>query len=89
MSSFTIAHSSRPRAVNSYGKNLSLAGRAFLAALIGFKPRQSAEPALTRDLEISPRDRANNMQFLNRLANEYDSTMPNLSAELRFLASRG
>ncbi|MFC3109536.1 hypothetical protein ACFOFO_16460 [Undibacterium arcticum] len=89
MSSFAIVHASQPGAASAYAKNLSQAGRAFLAALIAFKPQQSAEPALIRDLSVSPGDRANDMQCLNRLANEYASIMPNLSAELRFLASRG
>lgn len=52
------------------------------AALILFKPRLSLEERRSRRL-------IRGVLMLNRLANEYDASQPNLAGELRNLASRG
>lgn len=52
------------------------------AALMVFKPRLSLEERRSRRL-------VRGVSMLNRMANEYDLSQPNLAAELRNLASRG
>ena len=52
------------------------------AALLVVKPRLSLEERRTRRT-------FHGVLMLNRLANEYDASQPNLASELRNLASRG
>ena len=52
------------------------------AALLVVKPRLSLEERRARRL-------LRGVLMLNRMANEYDVSQPNLAAELRNLASRG
>lgn len=52
------------------------------AALMVFKPRLSLEERRSRRM-------MRGVLMLNRMANEYDRSQPNLAAELRNLASRG
>jgi len=52
------------------------------AALMVFKPRLSLEERRSRSM-------MRGVLMLNRMANEYDRSQPNLAAELRNLASRG
>lgn len=51
------------------------------AAWIAIKPRQSLE-------QRASRRKLSGVLMLNRLANEYEKSQPNLAAELRFLAGR-
>ena len=71
---------------HGYGKNLAYAARAFLAALVAARPAKPF-PAVVATAEQSSRDRKNTISELNRLADRFDSTMPNQAAELRFLAA--
>jgi hypothetical protein len=68
----------------SYTQNVGRAARALLAALLAVnaRPATPAKRALDRDRELSLRE-------LYRLAAGYDSVMPNLAQELRYIASRG
>jgi hypothetical protein len=52
------------------------------ATLMVFKPRLSLEERRSRRM-------INGVLMLNRMANEYDVSQPNLAGELRNLASRG
>lgn len=52
------------------------------ATLMVFKPRLSLEERRSRRM-------MNGVLMLNRMANEYDVSQPNLAGELRNLASRG
>ena len=51
------------------------------AALLAVKPRLSIEERVTRR-------NMSGVLMLNRMANEFDASQPNLAAELRNLASR-
>jgi hypothetical protein len=52
------------------------------AAWLTIKPRQSLE-------QRNARRKLFGVMMLNRMANEYDRSQPNLAAELRLLAGRG
>jgi hypothetical protein len=71
---------------HSYGENLGLAARAFLAALLAVEPAK-LEAAATND-RVSERVRLKGVEELYSLAKQFDSTMPNQAAELRYLAGR-
>jgi len=71
--------------------------RSTLSALLAVKPYQelAAKEAGVVSLssrvkaKFSPRERARDIATLHAEANRYQASMPNLSAELRFMASRG
>ncbi|MFA9215828.1 MAG: hypothetical protein ACEQSK_01870 [Sphingomonadaceae bacterium] len=65
----------------SYTSNVIAAARALLQALFAVQPRQAAVVEQC-SLEES-------RSLLTRLADDYERHSPNLSAELRFMASRG
>ncbi|MGK5078301.1 hypothetical protein [Janthinobacterium sp. HLX7-2] len=89
MSTFTNTYSNN----DNYFSNLGHATRAFLGALLASKPYSelaqkeviAASTEEPRYVRPSKRDFA----LLNSEANRYEKLMPNLAAELRFLASRG
>jgi hypothetical protein len=66
---------------SSYAGNVATAARGLLKALFAVKPRQAAV--------VSERDKESFRTLLQRLAADYDRHSPALSAELRFMASRG
>jgi hypothetical protein len=72
-------------ATHSYAGNVVAAARQLVAALFAVKPR----PAVAADEVVSTRQKATSAALLNSMANDWERHSPNLSAELRFLASRG
>ncbi|MDC8759204.1 hypothetical protein [Janthinobacterium fluminis] len=80
-----------------YLSKVGAAARALLAALLAVKPyqelavKEAGATSLSARVKakFSPRERARDIAALYAEANRYESTMPNLSAELRFMASRG
>lgn len=94
MSTFTNTYSNDN---DNYFSNLGRATRAFLGALLASKPYSelaqkevittgtSSSTEEQRHVRPSKRDIA----LLNSEAARYEHLMPNLAAELRFLASRG
>ena len=85
-SSFASNFDSPASLAGAYAHNVGTAARAFVAALFAVKPRQLSHQA--GEVTISPRAKAKNRMELFRMANHYDSTMPNFSAELRSMACR-
>ncbi len=82
MSSLATNFHSPVSLAHVYAKNVGLAARAFLHALVGQRP------AIQAAVVISQRARAKNLLELHHMADYYESTMPNFSAELRSLACR-
>ena len=82
---------------NSYLSQVGAAARSLLAALLAVKPYQelavkdagASSRASRVAAKLSPRQRARDIAALYAEANRHESSMPNLSAELRFMASRG
>ena len=72
-------------ATPSYASNVAAAARQLVAALFAVKPR----PAVVADEVVSQRQMEASASWLNRLANDCERHSPNLSAELRYMASRG
>jgi len=72
-------------ATPGYASNVAAAARQLVAALFAVKPR----PAVVADDVVSPRQKASSAAWLNSMANDCERHSPSLSAELRFLASRG
>ncbi|WP_332855026.1 hypothetical protein [Duganella sp. S19_KUP01_CR8] len=68
-----------------YASNVVAAARQLIAALFAVKPR----PAVVADEDVSQRQMEASASWLNRLANDCERHSPNLSAELRYMASRG
>lgn len=89
MPTIAVNLSDRAHSANTYASNVDLAARAFLAALLAVKPHQSAEVAAVHKDVASARTKTPGMLARYRMANQYDSVMPNLYAEMCFLASRG
>jgi len=94
MSTFTNTYSND----DNYFSNLGRATRAFLGALLASKPYSElaqkeviATNTSTSNAEeqryVRPSKR--DIALLNSEAARYENLMPNLAAELRFLASRG
>lgn len=85
-----------PSQSNGYLSQVGSAARSLLAALLAVKPYQElavkeANAGISSRViaKLSPRQRVRDIAALYAEANRYESTMPNLSAELRFMASRG
>ena len=72
-------------ATPSYASNVAAAARQLVAALFAVKPR----PAVAADEVVSQRQQESSADWLNSLANDCERHSPNLSAELRYMASRG
>lgn len=90
MSTFTNTYSND----DNYFSNLGRATRAFLGALLASKPySQLAQKEVVAsgvaDEERYVRPSKRDIALLNSEATRYENLMPNLAAELRFLASRG
>ncbi|HJU99703.1 MAG TPA: hypothetical protein VJ752_04060 [Burkholderiaceae bacterium] len=68
-------------AAGGYASNVAHAARGLLAALFAVKPRAEVQA-----LEAQRYEEAT---YLSRMADDYEHIAPNLSAELRFMASRG
>ncbi|GJJ02677.1 hypothetical protein RugamoR64_32150 [Duganella rhizosphaerae] len=73
-------------ATPSYASNVANAARQLVAALFAVKPRPAVVVA---DEVVSQRQIEASSSWLNRLANDCERHSPNLSAELRYMASRG
>jgi hypothetical protein len=92
MSTFTNTYSNSN---DNYFSNLGRATRAFLGALLASKPySELAQKEVIATDAISTDERhahpsQRDFALLNSEANRYEKLMPNLAAELRFLASRG
>lgn len=69
----------------SYTSNVAAAARGLLKALFAVQPR----PAAAADAVVSQRSKESTRSLLARMADDYERHSPNLSAELRFMASRG
>ncbi|MBV6321721.1 hypothetical protein [Duganella violaceipulchra] len=68
-----------------YASNVAAAARQLIAALFAVKPR----PAVAAEEVVSQRQMEASASWMNRLANDCERHSPNLSAELRYMASRG
>lgn len=68
-------------AAGGYASNVAQAARGLLAALFAVKPRA--------EVQAMEEQRHNDSTYLSRMADDYEHIVPNLSAELRFMASRG
>jgi hypothetical protein len=94
MSTFTNTYSND----DNYFSNLGRATRAFLGALLASKPYSELAQknvivtntsASSAEEQRYVRPSKRDIALLNSEAARYENLMPNLAAELRFLASRG
>ncbi len=69
-------------ATAGYLSNVAAAARQLLAALLAVKPRAAAPAVTVIEQPVS-------RSWLHALAEDCERHSPNLSAELRFMASRG
>ncbi|MDZ5635794.1 hypothetical protein [Janthinobacterium sp. GMG1] len=95
MSTFTNTYSN-DNDNDNYFSNLGRATRAFLGALLASKPYSElaqkeviASTTTSADDARYVRPSKRDIALLNSEAARYENLMPNLAAELRFLASRG
>ena len=65
----------------SYAANVAAAARGLLKALFAVKPQQ--------EVVVTERSKERSRSLMQRLAADYERHSPSLSAELRYLASRG
>ena len=91
MSTFTNTYSNDN---DNYFSNLGRATRAFLGALLASKPYSDLAQKEVIGSSVANEERyvrpsKRDFALLNSEANRYEKLMPNLAAELRFLASRG
>jgi len=90
MSTFSTHYSNDNN--HGYFSNLGRATRAFLGALLASKPyselAQKEVIASTEDQRYT-RPSQRDIALLNSEAMRHEKFMPNLAAELRFMASRG
>lgn len=70
-----------------YVSNVGITARAFFKALFAINARPQTPAAMPAP--VSARKRAKNLMELNRMANQYESTMPGMASELRCIAARG
>lgn len=96
MSTSTLGFSPQPEAVGSYAKNVAVAARNFVAALLAVKPANAGAQAATADTAAAAAGKPASSEFsLFRLyclasrASLYDSVSPKLARELQLIASRG
>lgn len=91
MSTLTIARPIPTNALQTYVKNVGQAGRLLLATLLAIEPHRSAHAAGIAVKAAETGDKHQSAGSLLRLygvACQSDSVMPNLAAELRYMASR-
>ncbi|CDG82000.1 hypothetical protein [Janthinobacterium agaricidamnosum] len=76
---------------NGYFRNLAVAARGLLRALLAAKPYQTLAEKETGAIadERYVRPSQQDIAVLTSEAARYEKMMPNLAAELRFMASRG
>lgn len=74
---------------NNYFVDVANAARAFAAALFAAQERQFIAQEVVRAPAPTERAQHDGRRELFALANRYENMSPNLSAELRNLASRG
>jgi hypothetical protein len=79
---------SSERSLRHYLKDVSIAARAFAAALFAAQERQFIAQEVRATRAVSARDKANGRRQLFSLANQYANSAPSLCAELRSIASR-
>lgn len=82
MSTLTYSNARNAVSLHDYASNVAHAARLFWGALLARKPAQV-------ERRQSRRQKLHAVLMLNGMAQELESSMPNLSAELRYLASRG
>jgi hypothetical protein len=76
--------------LRSYIADVSKAARAFTSALFAARERQFvAQAVAAKPAVMSERTREKSRRQLFSLASQFESTSPNLAAELLSLASRG
>ncbi|ELX11217.1 hypothetical protein Jab_2c33210 [Janthinobacterium sp. HH01] len=68
-----------------YASNVAAAARQLIAALFAVKP----SPAVVAEEVVTQRQQESAASWLNSMANDCERHSPNLSAELRYMASRG
>jgi hypothetical protein len=79
----TLTYSTAPaNTLQDYTRNVAHAIRLLWGALLARKPAQV-------ERRQSRRQKLEAVMMLNGMAQELENTMPNLSAELRYLAARG
>ena len=96
MSSLTTTFTTASNPAQGYLATVGNAARTLLGALLAVKPYQelaakdagTAIKAVRTSAKFSPRQHARDIAALYAEANRYESSMPNLSAELRCMASR-
>jgi hypothetical protein len=91
MSTLTIARPIPTSALHTYVKNVGQAGRLLLATLLAIEPHHSAHAAGTAVKAVESgykHQSAGSLLRLYGVACQSDSVMPNLAAELRYIASR-
>ncbi len=81
MSTLTYS-ATRANTLQGYTRNVTHAARLLWGALLARKPAQI-------ERRESRRQKLEAVIMLNGMAQELENTMPNLSAELRYLAARG
>ena len=74
---------------SNYFADVANAARAFAAALFAAQERQFVAQEVVRTHAPTQRAKQASRRELFALANRYENVSPNLSAELRNLASRG
>ena len=97
MSSLTTTFTTATSPSQGYLATVGNAARTLLGALLAVKPYQelaakdagTAIKAARTTAKFSARQHARDIAALYAEANRYESSMPNLSAELRFMAARG
>ncbi|MFZ4878238.1 hypothetical protein ACL9RI_24410 [Janthinobacterium sp. Mn2066] len=88
MSTFSSTYSNN----DGYFSNLGRATRAFVGALLAAKPYSELaqkEVIASAEDQRYTRPSQRDIALLNSEAMRHDKFMPNLAAELRFMASRG
>lgn len=68
-----------------YASNVATAARGLLAALFAVRPHKASKA----EAMAAQRQSEATTTYLSRMADDYEHIAPNLSAELRFMASRG
>lgn len=86
MSTLTIARAAQADAVHAYLRNVGRSANALLAALLAVPSREPATVAAAEDRSESAE--RGSLSRLYKLAGGYDSVMPSLAQELRYIARR-
>jgi hypothetical protein len=85
----TATYSQAPAgSLRHYFNDVSIAARAFAAALFAAQGRQFVAQEVRTAQAISERAKAKGRRQMFSLANEHEAFSPNLAAELRSIAAR-